>query len=89
MLNGEIALTCPVRILQGMKDPDVPWRHALRLMEQLASTDVSLNLIKEGDHRLSDAQNIARLIDTMETLAWELDEPEQESPEGEFSARQD
>ena len=44
---------CPVRILQGMRDPDVPWRHSLALVDLLAGADVELTLIKEGDHRLS------------------------------------
>ncbi len=73
VLDKEINLSCPVRILQGMKDPDVPWQHALRLVEALASADVSLHLIKHGDHRLSEPQNIARLVDTVETLAWEIE----------------
>jgi len=74
VLGGEIAITCPVRILQGMEDPDVPWQHALRLAEKLKTDDVSVNLIKDGDHRLSTEQNIARLIDTVESLAWEVDQ---------------
>ena len=44
---------CPVRILQGMRDPDVPWRHAVALVGLLDGADVELTLIKGGDHRLS------------------------------------
>ena len=47
---------CPVRILQGMRDPDVPWRHSLALVDLLAGADVELTLIKNGDHRLSAPQ---------------------------------
>ena len=53
LLGAPIALTCPVRILQGMRDVDVPWQHAMRLVEALASEDVTINLSKTGDHRLS------------------------------------
>jgi pimeloyl-ACP methyl ester carboxylesterase len=60
---------CPVRILQGMRDPDVPWRHALVLVDLLAGTDVELTLIKEGDHRLSAPQDLKRLTATIATLA--------------------
>jgi pimeloyl-ACP methyl ester carboxylesterase len=52
---------CPVRILQGMQDPDVPWSHALSLVDLLIGNDVELSLIKDGDHRLSRPQDIARL----------------------------
>ena len=52
---------CPVRILQGMRDPDVPWSHALSLVDLLTGSDVELSLIKDGDHRLSRPEDIARL----------------------------
>jgi len=53
---------CPVRILQGVEDPDVPWQHAKALVARLACDDVVLTLIKDGDHRLSRPEDIARLI---------------------------
>ncbi len=56
MFGSEIRTGCPVHILQGMQDPDVPWRHALKLVEHLAGDAVVLTLIKDGDHRLSTAQ---------------------------------
>ena len=62
LLHRPIPITAPVRILQGMQDPDVPWRHALALVEALVSTDVTLTLIKDGDHRLSRPQDLERLI---------------------------
>jgi pimeloyl-ACP methyl ester carboxylesterase len=52
---------CPVRILQGLRDPDVPWSHALSLVDLLTGSDVELSLIKDGDHRLSRPEDIARL----------------------------
>lgn len=52
---------CPVRILQGLRDPDVPWRHALRLVDLLGGEDVRLTLIKDGEHRLSREQDLALL----------------------------
>ena len=62
ILPGPVPITAPVRILQGGADPDVPWRHALELAQTLNSEDVVFTLIKDGDHRLSRPQDIARLI---------------------------
>ena len=62
MLDGLIETGCPVRILQGVKDPDVPWTHALELVSRLAQDDVVLTLVKDGDHRLSRPEDIERLI---------------------------
>ena len=61
LLGGEIAIDCPVRLLQGQNDPDVPWRTALRLAEKLRSSDVQTLLIKDGDHRLSRPRDLAVL----------------------------
>ncbi len=73
LLDKPIAFDKPVRILQGMKDPDVPWQHAMRLVDALTSTDVTIQLSKEGDHRLSGAADIARLQQTIETLLTEIE----------------
>jgi pimeloyl-ACP methyl ester carboxylesterase len=62
LLGGLIETGCPVRILQGVEDPDVPWRHAVELVARLAHDDVVLSLIKDGDHRLSRPEDIERLI---------------------------
>jgi pimeloyl-ACP methyl ester carboxylesterase len=62
ILGGMIETGCPVRILQGVEDPDVPWRHAVELVSRLASDDVVLTLVKDGDHRLSRPEDIERLI---------------------------
>ena len=69
LLDDSIELTCPIRILQGQQDPDVPWAHAFRLVDALASEDVVFSLIKDGDHRLSRDQDIARLVATCAELA--------------------
>ena len=73
VLDGSIDIECPARILQGMCDPDVPWEHAVTFAKGLATDDVTLTLIKNGDHRLSDDRNLARLVDTVETLCWEIE----------------
>ena len=62
LLGGCIDLGCPVRILQGRQDPDVPWQHAFRLAERLPADDVVLTMIQDGDHRLSRPQDISRMI---------------------------
>ncbi len=62
VLGGAIETGCPVRILQGAQDPDVPWQHAFSLTHCLPSDDVVLTLVQDGDHRLSRPQDIARLI---------------------------
>jgi len=62
LLGGLIETGCPVRILQGVKDPDVPWQHTVELSSRLARDDVVLTLVKDGDHRLSRPEDIERLI---------------------------
>jgi pimeloyl-ACP methyl ester carboxylesterase len=62
MLGGLIETGCPVRILQGVEDPDVPWGHAVELVSRLAQDDVVLTLVKDGDHRLSRPEDIERLL---------------------------
>jgi pimeloyl-ACP methyl ester carboxylesterase len=65
LLGGLIEPGCPVRILQGVNDPDVPWRHAVELVARLAQDDVVLSLIKDGDHRLSRPEDIERITDAV------------------------
>ena len=62
LLGGMIETGCPVRILQGVEDPDVPWQHAKALVARLPHDDVVLTLIKDGDHRLSRPEDIERMI---------------------------
>ncbi|WP_300375577.1 alpha/beta hydrolase [Henriciella sp.] len=61
LLDAPIAFDGPVRILQGVCDPDVPWQHAMRLVDTMTSGDLVFHLIKDGDHRLSRPQDIDRL----------------------------
>jgi pimeloyl-ACP methyl ester carboxylesterase len=68
LLGGEIAIDCPVRLLHGTGDSDVPWRISLRLMERLRSADVRATLVKGGDHRLSRPADLALLIGTVAAL---------------------
>ena len=58
VLGGTIDPGCPVRILQGMQDADVPWQHVMELVSRLPVSDVTLTLIRDGDHRLSREQDI-------------------------------
>lgn len=62
LLDGEIPIDCPVRLLHGQDDPDVPWEISLRLASALRASDVQVTLIKDGDHRLSRDQDIALLL---------------------------
>lgn len=61
VLDSDFDPGVPVHILQGMADPDVPWRHALQLVESLATDAVSMTLVKDGDHRLSREADLALL----------------------------
>ena len=62
LLGSAIEVGCPVRILQGAQDPDVPWQHAFTLAQRLPAEDVVLTMIQDGDHRLSRPQDIARIM---------------------------
>ncbi len=73
ILDGQIALDVPVRILQGGLDPDVPWTHSLDLADKLRSQDVVWSLIKDGDHRLSRTQDIERMVASVLALADQVD----------------
>ena len=68
LLDGPIGIDCPVRLLHGLADSDVPWSVSLRVMESLATSDARTILVKEGDHRLSRPADIALLIETVEGL---------------------
>jgi pimeloyl-ACP methyl ester carboxylesterase len=68
LLSAPIALDCPVRLLHGQADPDVPWEMALRIADQLDSADVRVILVKDGDHRLSRPQDLALLRQTVAAL---------------------
>ncbi|MBN8502580.1 MAG: alpha/beta hydrolase [Sphingomonadales bacterium] len=68
LLDGAIALDCPVRLLHGQRDQDVPPDISLRLAQALRSDDVQVTLIKDGDHRLSRDADIALLLRTIAAL---------------------
>lgn len=68
LLGGAIPIRCPVRIVQGMADPDVPWRHAMAFAECLETDDLAVSLIKSGDHRLSKPQELAAIVAALEAL---------------------
>jgi pimeloyl-ACP methyl ester carboxylesterase len=64
----ELPIRCPVRLIHGMADADVPWRTSLRVMEQLASPDARLILVKDGEHTLSREQDLLLLTRTLGEL---------------------
>jgi pimeloyl-ACP methyl ester carboxylesterase len=68
LLSDPIAIGCPVRLLHGQGDPDVPWEVALRIAEQVTSQDIVVTLVKDGDHRLSRPQDLALLQRTLAAL---------------------
>jgi pimeloyl-ACP methyl ester carboxylesterase len=68
LLDRPIPLTCPVRLLHGQNDQDVPWELSLRIAERLESTDVHVILVKDGEHRLSRPADLALLHRTLAPL---------------------
>jgi pimeloyl-ACP methyl ester carboxylesterase len=68
VMRREIALDCPVRLLHGMRDQSVPWPTSVKLAERLRSRDVTVILVKDGDHRLSTEPDLARLAATLDEL---------------------
>lgn len=68
LFGGLIRAHAPTHILQGMADPDVPWRHAVKLVEHLSADPVTLSLIADGDHRLSRPQDLAQLAAAVELV---------------------
>ena len=74
-LLGPIPIGCPVRLIHGMSDADVPWRKTLRLAELLAAGDVHATFIKDGDHRLSRDQDLDLLLNTLARLSDRLRAP--------------
>lgn len=68
MFGDTIRTYCPVHILHGMRDEDVPWRHSMTLVEHLAADPVVLTLIKDGEHRLSREEDLARLQQAIEAM---------------------
>lgn len=69
VLTGPIDLGCPVHIVQGQQDPDVPYQHAMKLAEHLPSDDVTVTMVRDGDHRLSRPEDIELLLRVAGNLA--------------------
>lgn len=69
LLGDPISLTCPVRLIHGMADPDVPYQVSLRLAEALVGDDVEVSLVKTGEHRLSEPQDLQRLGESLRALS--------------------
>ena len=67
LLGAPMPINAPVHIVQGMKDPDVPWQHALKVIEKL-SGNPTLTLIKEGDHRLSTPEDLGRIAAALDAI---------------------
>jgi pimeloyl-ACP methyl ester carboxylesterase len=72
VMRSTIPIACPVRLLHGTADPDVPWQTSLALAEKLASADVRVTLVKNGDHRLSSERDLRLLERTIEELLGEM-----------------
>ena len=72
LLRGEIPLDCPVRLIHGTNDEDVPWQTSLTTQYKLRSTDVETLFVKNGDHRLSEPHDLARLCKTVDRLLDQL-----------------
>lgn len=68
LMDAPIVTGCPVHILQGMCDPDVPWRHAVDTMELIAADSVTMTLVKDGDHRLSREEDLVRMEAAVEAM---------------------
>ena len=68
VLDEKLALPCPVRLLHGQDDPDVPWEYSLQIAQHLEAPSVVTTFVKGGDHRLSTPADLARLIATVEEL---------------------
>lgn len=69
LLGAPLKIGAPIRILQGMQDPDVPWQHVMKLVEHLAEDDVTVTMIRDGDHRLSRPEDLDRLIAAVASMA--------------------
>ncbi|MDE2018536.1 MAG: alpha/beta hydrolase, partial [Hyphomicrobiales bacterium] len=68
LLGGMVEIAAPIHVVQGMRDPDVPYAHALALMERLSGGPATLTLIRDGDHRLSRPQDIAVILRAAEGM---------------------
>lgn len=75
LLREPLNITVPVRLIQGMKDADVPWQTALQIQDVLVGDDVEIQFVKAGDHRLSETTDLERLTRTLSALLSSLETP--------------
>jgi len=73
LLRDQIAIDCPVRLIHGIKDADVPWNTSLRIMDRVRGDDVEVQLVKAGEHRLSEDHDLERLRRTVAALLDQLE----------------
>jgi pimeloyl-ACP methyl ester carboxylesterase len=72
LMDAPIPISCPLRLIHGLADPDVPWKLSLDLAERLASSDIEVTLVKGAGHRLSEPEDLARLTATVAALSAQL-----------------
>ena len=68
VMRNPLALRCPIRLLHGMADPDVPWETSIALAQHVTGADVRVTLVKDGDHRLSRPSDLELLLQTLKPL---------------------
>ena len=73
LLREPLKLNCPIRLIHGINDADVPWTTSMRIMETVTSADVEVTLVKAGEHRLSEDHDLDRLRQTLGTLLDQLE----------------
>ena len=73
LLRAPVNLNCPIRLIHGINDEDVPWSTSIRIMETVTSSDIETTLVKASDHRLSGEDDIARLLRTLDLLLDQLE----------------
>lgn len=69
VLDGSLTLNCPLHLIQGQRDPDVPWTHALKILQAVSAPRSDLSLIREGDHRLSREEDLALICEVAQRYA--------------------
>lgn len=75
LLRDPLNITVPVRLIQGMKDADVPWQTALKIQDALVGDDVEVQFAKSSDHRLSETHDLNRLTRTLDALLKDIEQP--------------
>ncbi|XP_027724364.1 mycophenolic acid acyl-glucuronide esterase, mitochondrial isoform X1 [Vombatus ursinus] len=68
LLHGPIPVTCPVRLLHGMKDEFIPWQTSMQIADHIISSDIDVILRKNGDHRMKEKEDIKLLVYTIDDL---------------------